>query len=326
MSASSDGQAERTGRHLRIAVAALTYRRPEPLRQLLVALAALRRPAASDVSFVIIDNDPAASAREIVTAAQAAALPVQYCHEQRRGIPVARNAALREARALGADLMCFIDDDEVPDANWLERLVERWRETGAQLIGGPVEVLPPPAGASPWQRFINAGLAARMVRKNRRTAEAAETGKRRFTVVTNNWLGELAWFAKRDITFDEDLLTTGGEDTMFHREAKRAGASTAWAANAVVREAMPLSRLTLRYQLKRGAMQSMQNFRLSAPRLTPRVVAEVAVMVPLRLLTGLLLLVIPIYGIASPVIAVRSIGWAMGRVAAVFGLRSSLYS
>jgi succinoglycan biosynthesis protein ExoM len=324
MSATSDRRADRAQRHLQIAVAALTYRRPEALRDLLAALAALHRPEECDLRFVIIDNDPAASAREIVEGAEAD-LPLHYCHEPRRGIPVARNAALREARALGADLMCFIDDDEVPDADWLVRLVGRWRETDAQLIGGPVEVLPPPEGASAWQRFVNASLAARMARKNRKTAAAAASG-RRFTVVTNNWLGELAYFAELGLTFDESLLVTGGEDTMFHAEAKRAGAVTGWAADAVVREAMPLDRLTLRYQLKRGAMQSMQNFRLAAPRLTPRVLAEVAVMVPLRVLTGLLLLVLPVYGIASPVTAVRSIGWAMGRVAAVFGVRSSLYS
>lgn len=310
-------------RDLRVAVAALTYRRQDMLRQLLAALGALRQLDNCDVVFLVVDNDPDASARELVLGA---ALPgLHYAHEPRRGIPVARNRALGEARTLGADLLCFIDDDELPDADWLRRLIEAWRGTGAHLIGGPVEILPPPEGASAWQRFVNASLAERMRRKNRRTAQAASAG-RRFTVVTNNWLGDLAFFAGKGVAFDETLLVTGGSDTMFHAHAKRAGAATAWAADAVVREAMPLERLTLRYQLKRGAMQSMQNFRLSSPRLTPRAGVEAALMVPIRLLTGLLLLVIPIYGVASPVIAVRSIGWAFGRVAAIFGGRSTLYS
>jgi hypothetical protein len=323
MPPTSDGSTDRAPPHVRIAVAALTYRRPELLRQLLAGLAALNRPAGADLLFVLVDNDPAASARAALLGSGLAGL--HYVHEPRRGIPVARNRALDEARTLGADLLCFIDDDEVPDADWLERLLEAWRRTGAQLIGGPVEVLPAPEGASAWQRFVNASLAGRMRQKNRRTAAAAEAG-RRFTVVTNNWLGDLGYFADKGVAFDETLLVTGGSDTMFHAHARRAGASTAWAADAVVRETMPLDRLTLRYQLKRGAMQSMQNFRLSSPRLTARAVAEAALMAPLRLLTGVLLLVIPIYGIASPVIAVRSIGWALGRVAAIFGQKSKLYS
>ena len=314
----------RFNRPLTVAVSALTYRRPAMLAQLLAAIAGLRQPERCELVLVIIDNDTEASARDLVGSAQLP-WPVHYRHEPRRGIPVARNAALSEARSLGADLLCFIDDDEIPDADWLERLVGRWRATGAHLIGGPVEVLSPPTGASAWQRFVNASLAARMVRKNRRTAEAAG-GRRRFTVVTNNWLGDLAFFAAHGVTFDETLLVTGGSDTMFHAAAKRSGATTAWADDAVVREAMPLDRLALRYQLKRGAMQSMQNFRLASPQITVRVVAETAIMVPLRLFSGVVLLLLPIYGMASPVIAVRSIGWSFGRVAALFGLRSMLYS
>lgn len=308
---------------VRVAVCALTYRRPDTLQQLLGVLRRLSRPDNSEVFFVIVDNDPAASARDPVLSAS---LPdLCYAHEPRRGIPVGRNRALREAQALGVDLLCFVDDDELPDSDWLERLIAAWRRTGAHLIGGPVEILPPPDGASPWQRFVNAGLAERMRQKNRRTARAAVSG-RRFTVVTNNWLGDLAFFVDKRVTFDETLLVTGGSDTKFHAQAKRAGATTAWVPDAVVREAMPLDRLTLRYQLKRSAMQSMQNFCLSSPQLTARAITEAALMVPLRLLTGALLLVFPVYGIASPVIAVRSIGWAFGRVAAVFGARSTLYS
>jgi succinoglycan biosynthesis protein ExoM len=314
----------RTDRPLRVAVSALTYRRPDLLPRLLTGLARLEVPPGCELLVIIVDNDPDGSAQTQVIA-DGMPWPVRYAHEPRRGIPVARNRAMAEAKAAGADLLCFVDDDEVPDADWLARLVATWRRTGAHLIGGPVEVLDAPAGATPWQRFVNASLAARMRRKNRRTAAAAATGGR-FTVVTNNWLGELAWLVGQDLAFDETLLVTGGSDTRFHADAKRSGARTAWAADAVVREAMPLDRLTLRYQMKRGAMQSMQNFRLAAPRITLRVVAETTLMAPLRLLSGVLLLVIPIYGLASPVVAVRSIGWAIGRVAALFGARSALYS
>jgi succinoglycan biosynthesis protein ExoM len=310
-------------RRERLAIAILTYRRIEYLRLLLEKAAVLELPDDVDLVFLVIDNDPHSSAREVVSAAS---IPwrIEYVHEPRRGIPVARNRALQEAGKLEANLLCFIDDDEYPHQLWLKKLISTWRESGAHLVGGPVEIAPVAVGATPWQRFVNASLAARMKHKNKKTAAAAANG-RRFTIVTNNWLGDLAYIADEGLVFDEALLLTGGEDTKFYADARRRGARVAWTTDAVVYESMPPERLTLRYQLRRAAMQSMQNFRFSWPSITAAAVAQTALLVPLRLLTGTLLMVVPIYGIASPVIAVRSIGWALGRVAALFGRSSTLY-
>jgi succinoglycan biosynthesis protein ExoM len=307
----------------RLVVAVLTYKRPEYLRLLLQKSAELNAPADMELEFVVIDNDPDGSARAVVSGAS---LPwsISYVQEPRRGIPVARNRALSEARQRGADLLCFIDDDEYPEAEWIVQLVRAWREKGATLVGGPVEIAAASADATPWQRFVNASLAARMKHKNRKTAAAADKG-RRYTIVTNNWLGDLDYFARQGLAFDEGLLLTGGEDTKFFSDARKKGARVTWAERALVYESMPAERLTFRYQLIRAAMQSIQNFRFMWPRVTAAAIGQTAVMAPLRLLTGTLLLIVPIYGMASPVIAVRSIGWALGRVAAVFGRSSTLY-
>jgi glycosyltransferase involved in cell wall biosynthesis len=320
MYASGRGKLMQRGR---LVVAVLTHRRLEYLRLLLEKCALLRAPDSFDIEFLVVDNDPDASARDVVSGAS---MPwrVEYMHEPRRGIPVARNKALQEALKRQADLLCFIDDDEYPDPLWLTTLVSTWQNSGAHLVGGPVEIVPVAAEASPWQRFVNASLSARMKHKNKATAAAAASG-RRFTVVTNNWLGDLAYFAREGLVFDETLLLTGGEDTKFFAEARQRGARVAWAADAMVYESMPPQRLTLRYQMKRAAMQSMQNFRFSWPRITAAAVAQTAFLVPLRLLSGTLLMIVPIYGIASPVVAVRAIGWAFGRIAALFGRTSTLY-
>jgi glycosyltransferase involved in cell wall biosynthesis len=318
-----EGASGSRARDLTIVIAVLTYKRLPSLRDLLARLPELRLPERAEFRLVVVDNDPEASARDLVVACQ---LPMQilYLCEPRKGIPVARNRALRQAYELNADLLCFIDDDEIPDVSWLDRLVARWRGSEAHLIGGPVEVLPTNNDASPWQRLVNASLAARMRRKNRRTAQSERNG-RRFTVVTNNWLGDLGFLAEKKIAFDETLLVTGGSDTKFHADALRHGARTAWAVDATVRERMPAERLTFRYQLKRAAMQSMQHFHMARPHPTFTVVLRTLALVPVRFLTGTLLFIVPIYGIASPVMAVRSIGWAAGRVAALLGYRSVLY-
>jgi glycosyltransferase involved in cell wall biosynthesis len=70
---------------------------------------------------VVVDNAPAV--RDAVPAALesiAAQVPVRYVLELRGGLSWARNAGWKSA---GADIIAFLDDDEVPDNHWLAELV-----------------------------------------------------------------------------------------------------------------------------------------------------------------------------------------------------------
>ena len=308
-----------------VAVAVLTYKRPELLEQFLNGYANLTIPAATRLILLVIDNDADASARALVERSRAGLGEVHYVVEDRRGIPVARNRALDESLRLGADVLCFIYDDEFPDGQWVAKLLQCRQSTGAQMVGGPVEVALAPIQATRWQRMVNTTLAARMLRKNKRTARRAKQGGR-FTVVTNNWLCDLHWQQSCEIRFDEALLMTGGSDTAFFRAARSAGMRPSWCPDAIVYETMTLDRLSLIYQFRRGASQSNNHFRMKRPQVGIARGAATTLVALLRFVLGLLLLFIPIYGRASPVMAVRSMGWALGIWQAVFtDRRSSLY-
>ncbi|WP_457940349.1 glycosyltransferase family 2 protein [Mesorhizobium sp. 10J20-29] len=307
-----------------VVVAVLTYKRNELLDRLLDSYAAMENPVSYRHLLVVIDNDPFGSARQIVELRQSGPCDVRYFHESRRGIPIARNRALDEALSLKADALCFIDDDERPDPLWLNRLITCWQKTGAHLVGGPVEVATPPDVASVWQRAINASLAARMRRKNRMTAQRAATGGR-YTVVTNNWLCDLGWQRRSGVRFDERMLISGGSDTAFYRAARAAGAKPAWCSDAIVYETMELERLSLTYQFVRGAAQSNTHFVMKRLNISIPLATASLLFFAIRLVLALFLLVIPIFGLASPVMAVRSLGWSVGRMQALFGQRSALY-
>ncbi len=225
---------------------------------------------------------------------------------------------------MDADALCFIDDDEYPDGRWLCRLVECWQTTGAHLVGGPVEVTDPPADANGFQRFINASLAGRMRRKNRITAERAMRGKR-YAIVTNNWLCDLAWQRQSNVRFDETMLVTGGSDTAFYRAARAAGAVPEWCPGALVYETMTLDRLSLIYQFVRGAAQSNVNFQIKRATMSGGLAAAQIPLFAARFVIAIFLLVVPVYGVASLIIAVRSMGWSVGRVMALIGAQSKLY-
>jgi hypothetical protein len=183
----------------------------------------------------------------------------------------------------------------------------------------------PPPGIGVWPSFLTQSLAGRAKRKYRATALAAAKG-RRFTVVTNNWLCDLRWLVREDIRFDEQMLLSGGSDTMFHRKAKAAGCITAWCPEAIVHETMPPERLTLRYQFHRAASQSINHFRMKNSRISAITASITVINLVIRSVLGGILLIVPIYGWASPVIAVRSLGWSYGRLMALHGAQSKLYA
>jgi succinoglycan biosynthesis protein ExoM len=308
-----------------IIVAVLTFRRPRELTDFLEAYTRVESPPGADISLMVVDNDAQGSGRTTVDAYRDRIPGMRYVIEPRVGIPVARNRAVREALASNADALCFIDDDEVPETDWLVKLVGQWRRSNAELVGGPVGVTPVPATATLWQRLINASLASRSRRKYAATATAAASGGR-YTIVTNNWLCDLRWLAASGLTFDERLLLTGGSDTAFCRAATAAGCRRSWAPDAVVHETIPSDRLTLRYQLWRGASQSITHFRIKHDRITPRLALATVAMSLARAVSGLLLLMIPVFGVGSLAIGVRSLGWAVGRIQALRGAQSMLYA
>jgi succinoglycan biosynthesis protein ExoM len=308
-----------------VVVAVLTYGRAATLNRLLVEFAGLLPPRATRVTLLVIDNHEKGCAQALFDTHASLLVDARYVQEKRRGIPVARNRAVSEAIAMGADALCFIDDDEFPNPDWLHHLVGCWKSSRAHLVGGPVRVAAPEPFIGPWCRFLTKSLAARAERKNLATARAAARG-RRFTVVTNNWLCDVHWLVRTGVRFDDQLLYTGGSDTVFHRAAKAAGAVTAWCPEAVVYEIVPAERLTLAYQFHRAASQSINHFRMKNKRLTAGIATIAVLNAVVRCLSGSLLLMFPIYGVASPVIAVRSLGWSYGRLMALRGARSKLYA
>jgi glycosyltransferase involved in cell wall biosynthesis len=226
---------------VKIDICIITYRRPEGLQRLLGGIQQQRmHEPFPDVRVVVVDNDPEARARSVCDAARAwLDFELVYEVEKRRGIPQARNAAL--ALALGrADFVAFIDDDEVPEPDWLAELCDVQRIHEADAVSGPVRPLfdsPPPA----W--ITRGGFFDR---------SRFETGTRLLCGYTNNLLVSTRALASLDRLFDERMALTGSSDTeLFERFARR-GHRIVWADAARVVEWVPQSRVNLRWLLQRS--------------------------------------------------------------------------
>jgi succinoglycan biosynthesis protein ExoM len=128
-----------------ISVCVCTYQRPALLKKLLEKLQYQKTEELFGYSVVVVDNDKEGSARETATDFQKnSSIALEYDIESQKGIPMARNRALKNARG---SYVAFIDDDELPGDDWLLNLYKASIKYNADAVLGPVrpyfETMPP---------------------------------------------------------------------------------------------------------------------------------------------------------------------------------------
>lgn len=212
-------------------VAIATYQRPEMLRKLLVSLTPI---ASGPHRVVVVDNDEAGSAREVVAEFDFA----EYVQEREPGIVAARNRGLDELQ--GEALLAFVDDDEWVADDWLPALYSTMRDYSADVVTGPV--LPVyPEGAPRW-----ATEGEYYERKRPKTGTSLRDAATNNTLVTTAALRRLT-----PARFDHRFSVTGGSDTELFTRLKATGALIVWCDEALSWEHVPLSRISKKWVRQR---------------------------------------------------------------------------
>lgn len=233
----------------RVTVCACTYKRPEGLAALLKGLQnqTFSTVPAPRWDIVIADNEGSAEARAACEVfGNSSPIPITYVHEPRRGISHARNACLDRVPGDG-DFFAMIDDDEIPEPDWLEQLLRAQRATNADVVLG--RVLPIfDASAPAWVK--NGGFFGSPSRRpgdeeRRGYVDLQEIGG----AATNNVLVRCSAYRRLNLTFDPERGLTGGSDSLFFRLMTLAGCRIVFASNSKVWETVPAERTTMRYLL-----------------------------------------------------------------------------
>ncbi len=219
-----------------LVVGVLTFRRPAEVCRLLPALLEQLPDAGLPGRVLVVDNDPAGSAREPIARL---GLPVDYVVEANPGIAHGRNRVLDEAGS--ARFVVFIDDDELPAPGWLKALLDTHRQYGTELVVGPVipDFAAPP---EPW--LVEGGYFQRPRMGTGTLQPAAGTGN---LLLDRAAIGRLG-----DFRFDPGFGLTGGSDTLFTRQIVAAGGRIVWADDAEVVDVVPVSRMTKRWVRQRA--------------------------------------------------------------------------
>ncbi|MBG6154074.1 glycosyltransferase [Roseibium album] len=226
----------------KLVIAVCTAQRPNMLKACLASLDRLVGPESTELSIVVVENDPkpyfaGASAEEARSVLQ---IPVFFYHEGRKGIPFARNTALEAALEHDPDWVALIDDDERAEPDWIEKLLQACKTFSAEVANGPVRRIYEKPAPHWWKSQL---------------LKPRPTGTEITEAPTNNVLIN-ARIIRADglgLRFDE-RLTFGSEDIDFFRRTHAAGAKMIWVDDAFVEEDIPASRVTTKRLLSRMHM------------------------------------------------------------------------
>ncbi len=221
-----------------ICIAICTRERPRLLRNCLASIAALTPVSGVSTQVLVVENTTEPECTEIIEQA----FPddrALHVHEPRLGLVCARNRALDEADALGAEWMAFFDDDEVVDPDWLTTMVRAIEEfhPGSSILTGPRWKIRT-RGASPYLP-VQYGFP--------------EHGDKITAAQTNNVLIHRSIFGADGASerFDLAFNLSGSEDTEFFMRLARNGVDIRYVPDAIAYEKLASDRVTLGYHLAR---------------------------------------------------------------------------
>jgi len=222
-------------------------------------------------SIVVADNDALRSAEPLVSEFAATSnIAVKYCVEPRQSIALARNKAVQNATG---DYIAFIDDDELPERNWLQSLFAACEKYGVDGVLGPVKP------------YFGDGVPRWIVKGRFYDRPCYETG---FVLApgqtrTGNVLLKEHVLRGTNSPFRPEFRS--GEDVDFFRRAIEQRRVFIWCNEAVVYETVPPTRWKRKYLLRRALLRG------ACAALRPTIgVRDVAKSV----------IAVPIYGLALP--------------------------
>jgi succinoglycan biosynthesis protein ExoM len=304
------------------------------LAALLEGLARQRfvRRTRPSLTIVIVDNEGGAQARELCDRVRVCSdIPVRYVHEPRRGISHARNRCL-DAAVPDCDFIAMIDDDEIPEPDWIEQLLQAQEHSGADVVEG--RVVPVfPAGAPDWI------VQGRHFGWHHDLNSAHSPGQKVYPELdearTNNVLIRCAVVRTLGLRFDPRFGLSGGGDVVFFRTIHAAGYRIVYAPDARVRDMIPLERTNLRwlwrrwYRVGANARFKRPTHRKSNPSIKRIVMRKwhssgsAALATGLAILMGSLLRGAIDMGHLAP--GIKQVAHGLGQVASAIGIRYEQY-
>ena len=221
-----------------------TFRRPAMLEVAVQSCLAQNPHHLAGCEILVVDNSPEGSARVSIEGRPShETVPVRYLHVPEPGIARARNAGVAAAR--GPYIVFLDDDQEAASSEWLGAFLAQ-AERGAKAVFGPVRPEFEGGGV-----IVPAG-ATRMFQRELPAGDGEDVSRLKAYLGSGNSLFERTSCFVTGAPFPVELDGLGGEDSELIATLTGRGIPLVWAAGALVREHVPLDRMTERSLARRS--------------------------------------------------------------------------
>lgn len=234
---------------VRLYVCVCTHNRVDLLQELLESLQTIELDGLDprQVRLLVVDNNPTGSVRAMC-GPYSDRLPIglDVAEEPQRGISFARNKAVSVALNDGADFVAFIDDDDMPEPDWLLRLVEKQRDTDADIVFGG------------WRPMGNVDMPAWL--KQTRSFQS-HVPRSRNAYGLPKYVGTCNVLFRRGVlerlgadgpVFDPDFALIGGGDKDLFIRASKSGSNLVLADRSIINKREEEDRQTIKGALRRA--------------------------------------------------------------------------
>jgi len=223
---------------MKLSVCIATYRRNERLAEVLDDL---RKQTLLPDQVVVVDNDAAGGARAVIERLRASGAPfrLDYAVQPERNIARTRNRTVDLAQG---KWLAFVDDDERAPEDWLQRLMEAAEQYQAHGVLSPVE----PRLPTQAPQWIRRGKFYDF--PHQPEGAIVPLNCMRF----GNILLRGDWLRAEPGPFDERYALGTGEDGDLLVRLANKGARIVWTERAPVFEPIEMSRMSLRWLLRRA--------------------------------------------------------------------------
>ncbi|RWO61656.1 MAG: glycosyltransferase [Mesorhizobium sp.] len=321
----SDGSVSIAGRSPGLVAAAVeavvtlpTFKRPE---QLLATLASLKaQETGIRFAIIVIENEAEAraGARAALPLFEGGDIPGMVIVAHERGNCSAYNAGWQTAILHFPDFshLLVIDDDEIADPQWLERMCHAAETLGADIVGGPQMPVFADAAHASWAEHP---VFAPPYRQTGRVPALYSSG--------NLLVGRNVLTAMGPPFLDLKFNFMGGGDSDFLSRAAQTGFVLGWCAEAQVHETVPARRIEADWirarSLRNGVISTLveKKKRAGTPFAGTRVFLKSLALLAVSPFRGAAMLA----RTRSLATALYPIHVAVGRVLAEFGYANEQY-